>query len=627
MVSTLVLAAMIGSVPHPLKPLNTSIDVQSYDATMMIREPLSRRIDAASNTIILKRSSAADSVFAFHLRDLTIDSVTVNGQMSDVAAYGTPADTTYCHLVKLPPRTMPSTDTVHVYYHGTMTNEGGSFPWGGVHAEDSTLYALGVGFNNAYVSATQHWLPVLDHPGDKASYRLACTVPDGYRIASNGTLQGQPTSADGMSTFTWSMPEQCATYLLTIAVGRFAELDISGADTLSHVAYVLPRDSVAARTSLRLVPRMRRVFERWFGTYPFGKVGYVATQKGAMEHQTMISLNTSLVQRRDTVNMVAAHELAHQWWGDMVTPVDYSHVWLTESFATYCESLWTEDLQGFSAYLTSLDQRRSRYRSQIANNEGALPLMAFPRASPSSNYPETIYQKGAIILGMVRAWLGDSVFATGLRGYLEAHRHGNASTDDLRKALEAASGKDLATFFDQWIKQPGWPRLAVTMRRSANGWTATFTQVQQQQQPAWPRYETIPVAMTYREVGTNRAVDTVVVMGSEPFVLETADAGSVRVNAGLKGRSLVEVTTITSVADQPTASITLAPNPATSQVRLMTFKDHDAMDVTVIDMKGGVVIREPWPAGQSALTLSVVDLPIGIYVIRAADVALPLVVE
>lgn len=627
MLSSLLVAALTGIVPHPLRPLQTSIDVQSYDARITISEPMSRRIDEGMNRIVLRRSDVADSVFAMHLRECFIDSVVVNGIQVQSSTYGIPADTTYCHLVPLPVRTAQGTDTVDVYYHGTMANEGGSFPWGGVHAEDSTLYALGVGFNNAYVSATQHWLPVVDHPGDKATFRLTCTVPEGYRVASNGTMEGPPTTSNGMSTVTWSMADPCATYLLTFGIGKFAELDISDTDTLAHVAYVLPRDSAAARTSLRLVPRMRRVFERWFGTYPFGKVGYVATTKGAMEHQTMISLNTALVQRRDTANMVAAHELAHQWWGDMVTPVHFGHAWLTESFATYCESLWTEDLQGFSAYLTSLDQRRSRYRSQIAVNEGALPLMDFPRAAPSSNYPETIYQKGAVILGMIRGWLGDSVFATGLRSYLAAHRYGNASTDDLHVALEQASGKNLQAFFDEWIKRPGWPRLALTMRRAADGWTATFTQVQQQQQPTWPLYTTIPVAMTYREAGTNRLVDTVIVMGAEPFVLATSDAGSVRVNAGMTSRSLVEVTTITSVADVPTSSITIAPNPTSTDVTLMTVAGHAAMEVEVVDALGKTVLRTTWPEGQARLPLAVQDLSSGAYVVRAGNIALPLVVE
>ena len=627
MITTMLCAALVGTVPHPLKPLETSIDVLSYDARMTISQPMSKRIDAASNRIVLKRSDAADSIFAFHLRDLTIDSVRVNGSTVQVRTFGQPTDTTYCHLVPLPARPLPATDSVEVFYHGTMTNEGGSFAWGGVHAEDSTLYALGVGFNNAYVSATQHWLPVVDHPGDKATFRLTCTVPDPYRVASNGLLAPPVSDGKGMTTYTWTMQEPCATYLLTIAVAKFVSLDIPSADTLAHVAYVLPRDASAAETSMRLVPRMRRVFERWFGTYPFGKVGYVATSKGAMEHQTMISLNTSLVQRRDTVNMVAAHELAHQWWGDMVTPVDYRHVWLTESFATYCESLWTEELQGWTGYLTSLDQRRSRYRSQIAQNEGALPLFNFPRAAPSSNYPETIYQKGAVILGMMRTWLGDSVFAAGLRTYLQAHRYGNATTDDLRKALELASGKDLTAFFDEWIARPGWPRMSITLRRNGTGWTAIFTQVQQQQQPSWPRYTTIPVAMTYREVGTNRTIDTVIVMGSEPFALETADPSSVRINAGMKGRSLVEVTTITSMSDIPTSSITIAPNPASSDVTLMTFAEHAEMSVDVIDMAGQSVLASVWPAGQARLHLAIHDLPAGAYVVRAGDISLPLVIE
>jgi hypothetical protein len=165
------------------------------------------------------------------------------------------------------------------------------------------------------------------------------------------------------------------------------------------------------------------------------------------------------------------------------------------------------------------------------------------------------------------------------------------------------------------------------MRRTADGWTATFTQVQQQQQPTWPRSSTIPVAMTYREVGTNRTIDTVIVMGAEPFVLPTSDAGSVRVNAGMTSRSLVEVTTITSVSDIPTASITIAPNPASADVTLMTFAEHPSMTVTVVDLAGKTVMQKPWPEGSSTLSLAVHDLSPGAYVVRAGAISLPLVVE
>jgi aminopeptidase N len=626
MIALLLALALTSDVPHPLRPLPPSMDVRSYDVDIMMSDPLSKRIDRGVQRVVVYRMSSTDTLFPFHLRSLVIDSVLVNGTRSSYRTIDADNDTTTCHVVPMQPMLIETFDTVDIHYHGTMTSEAGSFSWGGVHAEDSVLYALGVGFNNPYVSATQHWMPVLDHPGDKATFRGRFTVPEGYVVASVGTLTNT-TTLTGTSTFTWVMDEPSATYLLTFGVGRFVAMDLAPSDTLDHVAYVLPRDTASARVSMKLVPRMRAAFERWFGPYPFGKVGYMSTVKGAMEHQTMIALNTSLVQRRDSTNGTAAHELAHQWFGDLVTPTDFRHVWLTESFATYCESLWTEDLFGYPAYLTSLDQRRQRYRTQIAPREGVMPLYDFPRAAPSSNYPETIYQKGAVVLGMVRTWFGDSTFRTAMRSFLDRHRYGNATTDDMQQALEDASGLDLEAFFDDWIRKPGWPRLTVTMQRLPTAWKATITQVQRTQQPTWPQYRQVPLPMTYRDPQTGRDIDTVLVMGDTPLELMIDDPASLRINAGMKGRSLVEVVSTTSVDAEAHATYAVAPNPAGSIITITSSGARHAEHVRIYDGAGRLAASMRWPSGEQRCTLDVHALATGVYMIDLQGISMPLIIE
>jgi len=250
-----------------------------------------------------------------------------------------------------------------------------------------------------------------------------------------------------------------ATYLVTYAISNYALIHDSWNSI--PLQYFVPRaDSVHAQSYFSTVPEMMVAFTNAFGAYPFDKVGYCITPIGAMEHQTMISYPTSLYGN-GTAGTTAAHELAHQWWGDWVSVQDFKEAWLSEGFATFSEAIYAEHLGGLSQYYQSARQFISTYRNQVEYYEGLFPLYDFPRTPPSSNYPQTIYAKGGAVLVMLRHIMGDESFFNGLRSYGLKYGYGNATTANFQAEMETAYGKSLSWFFDEWVFKAGYPNYTV----------------------------------------------------------------------------------------------------------------------------------------------------------------------
>lgn len=530
-------------ISGPLEFHQQPFDVLHYDATIDLTAAPLKQI-AGSCAMRIYWAGEPDGAFYFHLRDLTVDSVFYNGVPATALPVGTITDPDFHYLV-VPPATVKrgDTDVVRVVYSGEMTDEYGPGYWGGVSSSATgPLFAMGVGFYNNYVSSTQHWLPCYDHPSDKATFHGRFRVKKGKLVASNGLLQVLPDT-DSTEIYDWTHNIACATYLLTFAVDSYVPVTIAEGP-LPMVVYARPSDSAATHRSFKLLPRMVSAYERHFGAFPFEKVGYVNTTIGAMEHQTMVSFPTSLSRSGDTVNSTGAHELSHQWFGDLVSPLDFRHAWLNESFATFCESVWMEELKGFPGYIADQESKRSRYIKTVSRQEGIFPLYDFPRAQPSSNYPETIYQKGAVVVGMLRYELGDSIFFTGMREYLRRFGYGVATTDSLRTVLEQAAGRSLGWFFDQWVIGKGWPVVtlrAVTLPEGSGTGHRVEIELNQTQTNTGTIFTGLPVEIgfkgpagtTYRVVRMNGATEKVTLDSIPEFT-------SITINQGPSLRALME---------------------------------------------------------------------------------------
>ncbi len=519
------------------------VDILHYESDITIRQPESRCIEGVVDVHVRWRGTSPERTLVLHARGIGIDSAKHHDSTLRISRSTTHDPDAFHVRINQQGTTPPNTnDTIRVWFSGTMIDEGGPEPWGGVWYEDSILYALGVGFGNASVSATRHWLPCFDHPSDKATFRGTFRIPKAFTCASVGQVEHDSVSGtDQLRAITWYESHPTATYALTFAVGPYQKLDLTNRaiSPVPHHVYSRVADTLASLAAYALTPAMTAQYEQLFGTYPFDKVGYVNTIRGAMEHQTMISMPVSIVRQADSMHTTIAHELAHQWFGDYVTPHDFHHAWLTEAFATYGESAWIEHRLGWEAYLESIDQSTQRYLQTIAPEEGVLPLVDYPRDEPSSNYPGTIYQKGRVVVAMMRALAGDSAFYQGLRSYLRSHAYGTATTSDLRDALRAALGPHTDAFFAEWVMARGWPIIKVSFEADDHRLYAVVRQ-EQHSLHGWPVFTTLPLDVTYTATD-GRVVNAMMVMTNHVLRFPIGAETGFSINTGSTVRSLVEI--------------------------------------------------------------------------------------
>jgi aminopeptidase N len=622
------------SLPTEYKAQN--FDVLHYNAIIdftNLPQPITKSVCG-----IRYRWIGTPDTFRFHLRSLIVDSIIQTStnfpsrRLVTVLQRGTPADPTFHYAVPA-----QSTDQVgdtinlQVYYSGTMTGEPlvNNYTWGGVQRDEDGIYALGVCFFCNYVSATQHWLPCYDHPSDKATASFVFITDPSYKVASNGTLVND-TVINNKRNSIWSMKDPSATYLLTFSAQKYTAIK-SLHNGIPYTLYSLPRDTASTRISFKLLPRMVDTYSKLFIPYPFEKVGYMNTDKGAMEHQTMIAYPKGLAQSRDTVNLVGAHELAHQWFGDYVSPFDFRDAWLTESFATFSESLWMEELRGNSGYLIEQQNKINSYIFQYARPgnpyfEGMFPIYDFNRKLPSSNYPRTIYEKGAVVLGMLRYHIGDSAFFGALRSYLRGYALGNATIDTIEQEFTRATPQVLRTtirpFFDEWIRGKGWAVLQINALKSKsdNGWSADLS-ITQIQPDSMGIYTVLPVELSFRDKSNNVIHRVVNISGKTLQVkLDSLnDYTVVNTNSGIKVRSLVQVQpiTISSVENEYSEQLSVYPQPAndvlwvTNPVRTSRWYITDILGC--VSLSGTIDGSNYQPNTSSKSTIDISTLPQGSY--------------
>ncbi len=467
-------------------------DVTYYNATVWLNR--------VQNTIAGKVDMTANSVSDLlsilqHAKFLQIDSVFVDGIRSATQITDSASGT---YIVTGFPKNYHngSIFTLRTYYHGKGVNEGGSNAWGGVQNIGGMMFAMGVGFTAPYVSCTRHWLPCYDEPDDKAdSVTLRFYADTSGIVVSNGLQTAYSLGNDGYTTFCeWKVSHPIVTYLLTFAFGPFEKLTISNTLNIPFDVYGFAKDTAKLRALMKKrVVEGLVYFDSLFAPYPFEKVGYVVAPIGSMEHQTMITL---INQAIDTNSTTAVHELSHMWWGDKVTCYDFNDPWLNEGFATYCESLFEERFFGKTQY----------WSHQHGNISGAIsggstiPLYGAPSyTKPRNNYPyAVIYQKGAAVLGMLRYFLGDSLFFNAVRTYGKANAYSTATSADLQRAFEISTNRDLGWFFSKWVYGIGNPILNIIWSRNEN---AVKINIVQSQDSAKVGYFRLPLVIEARASG------------------------------------------------------------------------------------------------------------------------------
>lgn len=292
------------------------------------------------------------------------------------------------------------------------------------------------------------WFPSNDHPTDKATYSFAVTVPAPFTAAANGELLEVEDAGDNR-TFHWEMDEPMATYLATIVVGEYERVESEGPDGILLRDYLPVSFNGTVPAAFGITAEAMEVLADWFGPYPFDRYGHVVVYDlgGALENQTL-----SLMGNRALFNEVVVHELAHQWWGNTVSPATWRDIWLNEGFATFSEFLWTEHRQGTGAMLEDIQDLHDAL-SSIGHTAIADPTVG-------QLFGPAVYWRGGMTLHALRVALDDdAVLREIFRVYFERYEDSTASTEDFIAVVHEVSGRDFTGLWDEWLYSVPLPDL------------------------------------------------------------------------------------------------------------------------------------------------------------------------
>jgi aminopeptidase N len=468
------------------------------------------------------------------------------------------------------------------------------------------------------------WWPCKDVPGDKATATIEIVAPDTLVAGSQGTLAAEEDLGDGRRLWRWEEQYPVATYLVSLVVSNyqtFGETYVPAeGDSFPLLHFAYPEHLSAAQTDFSVAPGMLDVLIPLFGPYPFSAEKYGMAefpQFVGMEHQTLTSLASALVTGAHAYDEILVHELAHQWFGDLVTPADWSEIWLNEGFARYSEALWTEATSGEAAYRAYMDGLDAgTFLGTIQD--------------PADLFGNTVYNKGAWVVHMLRYVLGDGIFFPSLRRYLTENAYGNAATTDLEAACEEESGEDLGWFFGPWLYTRYRPSYSYwwTSVEEAGSWQLLLHVDQVQEGTGL-----FPMPLELR--ATTAAGDTLLTFWNDAWSADYAWTLPQEVTATAldpDDRVLKWVEEVAPPADFASVSaagpaaavLSLAPpfpNPTHGPARItLRLPAAGNVDVGVYDARGRRVggVVEGWlEKGTHVLDWNA-DLPAGVYFVRAS---------
>lgn len=307
-----------------------------------------------------------------------------------------------------------------------------------------------------------YWFPCYDHPNDRATSELIATVEEKYHVISNGTLvQVLSDGAAKTRTWHWKMDKPFPSYLISIVVGEFAEVT-DRRQGIPITSYVYRNQVENARLSFAKLPNMLEFFaEKLHYPYPYAKYAQVTVRDfiGGMENITATTLEEKAVYDARSLldsspDNLLAHELAHQWLGNMLTCRGWNDLWLNEGFATLFANLWTEHDKGSDEYLYAIYKDQEKY-FEAWRQGNRRPLSATRFDDPEALFDAVTYQRAASVLAMMRFILGEEMFLKAVRHYVRKHAWQSVETQELVIAIEEATGQNLQWFFDQWVYKMG----------------------------------------------------------------------------------------------------------------------------------------------------------------------------
>ncbi len=455
-----------------------------YNVQLTLNNELSELRKARTEITILTLKPGV-SVIDLDFGELSVDSVTLNKREMRFKQSSGLLQVNLARAVGIGTRL-----EVVVTYHGVPKD-------GLIMSRDKSGNPAVVGDN--WPNRVHHWIPSLDHPSAKATVTFSVTAPEKNLVVANGKLLNTQNTFPAMRTWNYSEAVPIPPYCMIFAAGQFAKFTVQS--PITPLEYYVPRaDEPFALKGFAPASPSLELFDKTVGQYPYEKLALIvgATQFGGMENSGAIVFGSNLFNpvanptlsptfgvRRGLVQLVA-HEIAHQWFGDSVTQNTWSDLWLSEGFATYFAGFFVQKHDGEAAFRQYMKGAADTYFAFAKQRR--IPLHDVETEDLFKLLNGNSYQKGAWILHMLRSQLGDEAFFQGLRAYYATHKNSTATSEDLRVALEKASGENLKPFFASWIYGAGHPSYELTWSWNAERRSLRVSLKQTQAESAFPNW-------------------------------------------------------------------------------------------------------------------------------------------
>ena len=323
-------------------------------------------------------------------------------------------------------------------------------------------------------NGARYWFPSFDHPSDWASHETIITTKSAYRVVANGTLVSDIVDHDsGLRTVHWRQTRPQPTYLYAFAAGPYSVLEEKHGDLPLHY-WVYPGDETVAVDAFARTPEIIAFYENLYGReFPWEKYDQIIVPGigGGAESTSATLLSRRVIQlerdgNKGASDWLLAHEIAHQWWGDMIGYRDWTHAWVAESFASHGEYLFILDDDGVDEGALYLLDYKDSYLKE-AREKFMRPIVTNKWDKPNDMFDRHGYEKGSVVLNMFQNLVGTDTFDAILHRFLATHAYSNVTTDDFFEMVRQVTGEDYRWFFDQWLLSPGHPVLDVSY-----GWDA-----------------------------------------------------------------------------------------------------------------------------------------------------------
>ncbi len=461
---------------------------------------------------------------------------------------------------------------------------------------------------------SKYWFPCLDHPQLKYPREISIIVPNDYIGISNGELNLHDQSVgDGRSKkkYVWEESSPNPAYLTCIVIGSFVEIgnrDIF--DGRIPLRYYVPknREKDALRT-FKNTQKMMSFFEKYFSTpYPYAKYSQIVVddfQYGGMENTTCTTLYSDVLydevaQMDYSSDNVISHELAHQWFGDLITCKDWQHIWLNEGFATYSEALYFQYNEKDIDFQHYILEMMDEYFNE-ARNFYTRPIVTKIYRDLDDLFDRHTYNKGGIVLHMLRHYVGEDDFKNSVKLYLDTFKHNTAETDDLRQIFETISGKSLQKFFDQWIYSEGHPELKIFVSQT----NSNSIQIKISQEQDKPLFEfPLEIKIVTQKNGIEEAhIKSMIISNKEMTKIIEFDPTHqiLRISVDPQLKILKDIVSLEVPLDMILNQIEKGNTTYEKIQSIRTLYDH-RFDTKIVNILKNSIKNDTWPIAAEAAT-------------------------